>query len=292
MLYEKIAVGIPIVRETEDGKVSRETVTMWMHNVEWVFENKWADYKNHVLLYGRSNRNINGEYTNFGKSGNAIKLGAGLYEQMAAANTYYYNTFSLKLLENVFYGLTAGKVPYGERRFTIRTGEYGAAMFHKAVLQEVSGWTQFQLDNASTGVVRKVTNKLHNNALSAGFQFVEYMAPNGLIVTIDVDPSYDDLVRNKIKHPNGGCAMSYRFDVLDMGTSSEPNIFKCSLKNGGEQRGYQWGFTNPFTGQTDNNFMSYDEDSAVVHAKATLGICVLDPTRTVSLIPSILQGID
>jgi hypothetical protein len=34
--------------------------------------------------------------------------------------------------------------------------------------------------------------------------------------------------------------------------------------------------------------MSHDEDSATIHKKATLGICVLDPTRTMSLIPSIL----
>lgn len=36
--------------------------------------------------------------------------------------------------------------------------------------------------------------------------------------------------------------------------------------------------------------MSYDEDSAVIHKMAKLGICVLDPTRTMSLIPAILQG--
>ena len=63
------------------------------------------------------------------------------------------------------------------------------------------------------------------------------------------------------------------------------------MANKPEMRGYQWGpFANPFTGQTDNMYSSYDEDSAVIHKKATLGICVLDPTRTMSLIPAILQG--
>lgn len=36
--------------------------------------------------------------------------------------------------------------------------------------------------------------------------------------------------------------------------------------------------------------MSYDEDSATIHRMATLGVCVLDPTRSVSLIPALLQG--
>jgi hypothetical protein len=46
---------------------------------------------------------------------------------------------------------------------------------------------------------------------------------------------------------------------------------------------------NPFLNMTSNNNMSYDEDSAVFHKKATLGVCILDPTRTLSLIPSILK---
>ena len=46
--------------------------------------------------------------------------------------------------------------------------------------------------------------------LSAGFQFVEYKAPNGVRVKIDVDPFYDDPVRNKVLHPEGGVAQSYR----------------------------------------------------------------------------------
>ena len=75
-----------------------------------------------------------------------------------------------------------------------------------------------------------------------------------------------------------------------IGTMDQPNIFKCKIKGVNEYRGYQWGIRNPFTGQIGNPYMSYDEDSAVIHKMAKLGICVLDPTRTMSIIPSILQG--
>lgn len=81
--------------------------------------------------------------------------------------------------------------------------ERGAYQFHKAVLKSVSGWTPFVIDNSSTGVIQKTTSQLHNNALTAGFQFTEYTAPNGVKVKIDVDPFYDDPVRNKILHPDG-----------------------------------------------------------------------------------------
>ena len=289
MLNKKLAVGIPITKETE-GRYTKSVATMWMHNVDYEVECQFSEYKNNALAFGRSNRNQNGEYMNFGKSGNVIKTGAGLFEQMEVANTMYYNTFSLKLLEDALYELSAAKLDFGDRYFIIKTGERGAIQFHKAVLQTVSGWTTFTLNGDQLNVVQKTQSQLHTNSLAAGFQFVEYMAPNGVRVKVDVDPFYDDPVRNKIQHPNGGPAFSYRYDIMDIGTMDQPNIFKCAIKGQGEYRGYQWGLRNPFTGQMNNQFMSFDEDSAVFHRMATLGICVLDPTRTMSLIPAVLQG--
>lgn len=36
--------------------------------------------------------------------------------------------------------------------------------------------------------------------------------------------------------------------------------------------------------------MAYDEDSTVVHKFAALGAIILDPNRTMSLIPAVLAG--
>lgn len=285
MLNKKLAVGIPIVK---DGK--KDVKNMWMHVVDYEVEVQFSEYKNNALAFGRSNRNANGEYMNFGKSGNVIKTGAGLYEQMEVANTMYYNTFSLKLLEDALYELSAAKLDFGDRYFVIKTGERGAIQFHKAVLNTVSGWTQFVTDG-NAPIIKKTSSNLHSNALTAGFQFTEFLAPNGVRVKVDVDPYYDDVVRNKVMHPNGGVAMSYRFDIMYIGTMDQPNIFKCQIKGQPEYRGYQWGpFRNPFTGAANNPYASFDEDAAVIHKYATLGICVLDPTRTMSLIPAVLQG--
>ena len=289
MLNKKLACGIPITKETPTG-YKKDVMNMWMHYVDWEVEQTFSEYKNNILAFGRSNRNNNGEYMNFGKSGEVIKMGAGLFEQMEVANTQYYNKFSLKLLEDALYELSASKLDFGDRYFVIKTGERGAIQFHKAVLQTVSGWTQFTLNGDALNVVEKTQSKLHTNALAAGFQFVEYRAPNGVRVKLDVDPYYDDPIRNKVQHPDGGPAFSYRYDIMYIGTMDQPNIFKCKIKGQEEFRGYQWGLRNPYTGQLGNQFMSYDEDSATFHRMATLGVCVLDPTRTMSLIPAILQG--
>lgn len=92
--------------------------------VDYELECQFADYKNNILAFGTTNRNDNGEYLNFGKSGNVIKMGAGLYEQMEVANTMYYYNFSLEMLEDALYELSASKLGFGDRHFVLKTGEY------------------------------------------------------------------------------------------------------------------------------------------------------------------------
>ena len=49
-------------------------------------------------------------------------------------------------------------------------------------------------------------------------------------------------MRNKVQHPNGGPAFSYRYDIFDIGTMDQPNIFKCAVKGmEGDMTSYQWG---------------------------------------------------
>ena len=286
MLDKKLATGIPVM--TSDGK--RMIFNAWMHYVDYQVEETFSDEKNNIIMYGRSNRNRNGEYMNFGKSGNVIKQGAGLREQMEVSNVLYYNTFNIKLIEDALYELSASKLGFSDRKFILKTGERGAAQFHKAVLNTVSGWSALPMSNDAVGMISKTTSNLHTNALSAGYQFVEFKAPNGVIVKIEVDPMYDDPVRNKITHPNGGVAESYRYDLLYIGSTDQPNIQLAKVKNLDEVRGYMWGLRNPFTGTMNNPNMAYDEDSATIHKMSVLGVFILDPTRTMSIIPSILRG--
>ena len=281
MMDEKIAMGIPMV--TSDGK--QTTQTAWMHIADWELEKTWSEYKANIIAYARSNRNANGEYMNYDQSGEVIRMGDGIYPQVEVANTQYYNKFSLGIIEDILYDLTENKIGFGDRTFVLKTGQQGAIKFHKAVKEETSGWMNVTLDHV--GAVAKTSSPLHRNALKAGYQFTEWMAPNGITVKVDVDNTYDDRVRNKIML-DGKPAQSSRFDIWDIGTSSEANICKITAKNRPEVRGYQWGLRNPWTGAYDNQYMSHDEDSATVHKMATLGALVYDPTRTVSLIPAVL----
>ena len=69
---KKIAMGVPMVRRESSGKMVKDTANMWMHYWEYEFELTWREYKNNLYAYSVSNRNENGEYMNFGKSGEVI----------------------------------------------------------------------------------------------------------------------------------------------------------------------------------------------------------------------------
>lgn len=288
MLDRKLAVGLPVT----NNNGSRDIVTSWMHYEDFKVEETFSEYKNNLLVFGTSNRNRNGEYLNYDKSGEVIRMGSGLREQCQVANTIYYTEFNLKDIENALLQLSENKLDYDQRKFIMETGSRGAAQFSKAVANLVSGWGVLNIVGSANNpaIIQKTTSPLHNNALSAGFQFVELQFAMGITLSVRVNPMYDDPVRNKVIHPLGGVAESYRYDIYHIGTEDQPNIQLCKIRGKEEYRGYQWGFRNPFTGQYNNQNMSHDEDSATIHRMATLGVMVLDPTRTMHIIPAILAS--
>ena len=281
LLDKKLAFGVPSMK---DGKLV--TDAYWMHYVDYEFQKTWSEYKNNALAYGVSNRNANGEYMNFDASGEVIRMGDGLFAQMERGNILPYNVFSLPFFEEVLTGFSAGKLDFSDRKFMITTGEFGALEFNRAAKSAMSGWTEFDYSGDTLGVV----SKNGNGYTLKNIQFTKYIAPNGIEVEVRVDPAYDDPVRNKIPHRKGGVAMSYVYDIFDLGTSEKPNIVKCGLKGKPEYYGFMSGMRNPYNGSYNNPYMSYEDDKASMHRMATLGLCIFDPTRTMRLIPSELRG--
>lgn len=285
-----VIMGFPVLDKQGNEKVF-PVLSSWE---DWLVEQEFSDYKSKAIKYGTTNVDQDGETFNIDeKSGRKLTFGPGIRQQMEQSNTSYYNYFSLELLESVLEQLSYNKRKISDRLFTIHTGQGGAKLFHKAVLTSVSGWSSVITDD-NPAIVQKVNSALHSNSLSAGFQFTEYQAPNGIRVKIEVDDFYDDPNRNKILMPGTQTpAESYRMDIMWMGSASEPNIQKLGYskfqKYGGELRGYASGFRNPFTGEMNNSHMSYTEDSATITKFTHLGAVVYDSEATASLIPIVLQ---
>lgn len=282
----KLAIGLPF--QKEDGSIVVNT--MWMQHVEWTVEKTFSEQKNRCLMFGVSNRNSNGEYVNIdSRTGMVIKTGDGLRKLQSYNGTIYYTDFSLSLIEKALYDITDGTDEIGGV-FLMKTGKRGAALFNRAVMDKISGWERFELSASDLGIVKRTNSNLHDTALSVGYQFTEYRAPMGIIVKLEVDPMYDDPERNKLRHPLGGLAESYRFDIYKMGSKEIPNVQLAANKMHPEQRGYQSGFRNPYTGKNNIEFMSTDEDSAKIHRYWQGGVICYDMGMVKSLVPCCVAG--
>lgn len=272
-------------RDPNTGKVHKSTT--WMQEVYWQFEKALSRIKSRTIMFGKTNRDENGRFLNKGASNIEIKAGSGIREQMEVSNTISYNRFSMRLLEDVLSELSEGKLDFDERKFMLRTGERGAAQFNRAATAAASGWKSL-FDNTNQNAVKGVSSKFHDNSFQGGFQFTEWRAPNNIHIMLEVDPMYDDKVRNKILHPDGGVAESYRYDILYIGSMEEPNIQKIKVRGDDELRGYMAGIRDPFSGRR-GGIMQLMEDSATMTAMCGTGAMVKDPSRTASLIPALLS---
>lgn len=284
-----VAMGFPVL----DAKGNEKVMTVLSSWEDWLVEQDFSHYKNHALAYGTTNIDESGVSSTIGKSGREIKMGPGLMQQYEQTNKIYFNFFSLELLESILMALSYNKLGINDRNFIIETGQGGAGLFHKAVLNHVSGWQSFLISGEPLGI-QKTTSELHSNALKAGFQFTEFMSPNGIRVKININTMYDDPVRNKIMMPGTQIpAMSFRMDIVYKGTKENPNVQKLAYKKfqkyGGELRGYSSGFRNPFTGNMNVDYMATDEDSATMTKFTHLGVAVYNSDLCASLIPNVLQ---
>jgi hypothetical protein len=265
--------------KSEDGKKVYNT---WLQYSDYEFDRQFRVMKSKLLMYGTYNKASDGTFKQKGKSGYDIQQGAGIKQQMETSNVAFYNKFDIKWLTNVLLDLSVGKLGEGEREFVLRTGERGMVQFHEALSEYASLYTPLRDQNRVS---------LSGNSLTFKGQFMEYMGPQGIKVTLMHDPMKDNPERNKILHPNGGTAESYVYDILDMGNNQdgEPNIRKVYVKGSEYLMGYEPGLRDPFSPTLKNNIMSTSVDGYKVHRATVCGAMVMDPTRTATLKPSILN---
>lgn len=262
----------------EYGKVHK----VWTQYEDYMFDHTFREEKNNLLMFGRSNRRIDGSYAQEDLSGNKLVMGSGIREQMEAANTSYYSKFGIKYLSTVLMDLSTGRLKTDQRSFVMRTGEWGAFQFHEALEDN----SQLFTPNRDESRIYSVSSAITQMGKGYGGQFIEYTGPNGIKASLSIDSMYDDPVRNKTYHPEGGVIESRRYDILDVGTTDgEPNIQKCTVKGGDDIMGYQPGLRDPFsaTGQR-SRIMVTSEDSYTVHRACYVSAMVKDPSKTASFI--------
>ena len=296
-LSRKLNIAMPVF-----DKETNKQIAMTVPYKDWLFEMEFGQGIGNAILFGRSNRDANGYYHDKDTNGELITTGAGIREQMQVSNTYVYDVFKLHWLEDALYNMSAGKLSLGQRKFKMVTGEKGATQFHKAALDVASGWMastghQNFGGNGNINTMNSVQSPLHSNAFSMGFQIVQWRGPNGVIVDLEVDPTYDDPERFKIyknNNPNDGVAESYRYDIYFEGiVDGEKNNLQLVKVKGQEQgiRGYVSGpFGNLWEDARVGNYhAATTKDEYSCHKIMSFGVIVRDPSRTLTLLPQELS---
>lgn len=295
-LQRKLNIVMPAFDNT--GKLAASNFSMTVPYKDWLFEMKFANGIGNAIYFGRSNRDAQGNYLDKDFNGELIKQGSGIREQMQVMNTKVYDEFNLKDVETAIYEMVAGKLDMAKAKFKMVTGLKGAEQFSKKALDVATGWMasgQHQNfgGNGNINTIKSISSEIHSNAFQMGFQIVSWLGPNGFQLDIEIDPTYDDPVRNKIykdNNPAKGVAESYRYDIFFDGMidSEKANIQIVKVKGlEGGLRGYVNG---PFgdlwkDARIGNNSAATQIDEYSCSKIMSIGVVVRDPSRTFTLLP-------
>lgn len=266
------------VFKNSQGKVFK----VWTQYEDYQFEEQFKRAKNRLLMFSTTTRGSDGVYRVKGKSGYEIKQGAGVRQQMEASGTHYYSTFSIDLFTDILMDLSEGRLPADQRKFVAGTGERGSTQFHKSIEDKTTLYTPNRTEDRFYKAGSQVP---HSMGMGYGGQFVEYKAPNNITIAINVDSIYDDRERNKEYHPtSGGTLESYRYDIMDVGTTEgEANLQKLYVEGSEDIMGYEPGLRDPFS-SSGNRIMANSTDGYTVHRATVCGVMQKDPSRSTSLI--------
>ena len=267
----------------------------WLNRLDFEFDRQFRRERARMLFFGKGNQQDkqgNGAYGNYGDSGGPIKLGMGLREQISASNTTYYTTFNIETFVNFALSLSVGRIPQGDRRFVIGTGEHGLKMISRAI-ETYAGANALAYDTDNNRMNTIKGGGAENKWSYQRPQFVKFADINGLRFEFMHIPWYDDKVRNKLMHPDGGTVESYRLTIMDFGVQdSKPNIQLVRLKGQPEEFGYIPGLRDPFSpggrGSTrGGKMMATAVDGYEIHRADWVGMKVHNPMRLGEWIPNL-----
>ncbi len=179
--------------------------------------------------------------------------------------------------------MSVGRLPEDQRNFVIGTGEYGLQMVSKAI-EAYAGAQALEYNRMET-LNKDGGNKWAYNKP----QFVKMAFIQGIKIEFIHIPWYDDPVRNKLMHPEGGTVESRRLTIMDFGTSSgQPNIQLVRIKGQDEVFGYIAGLRDPYTPGNKVKNMNSGVDGYEIHRADWFGLKIHNPLRLGEFIPNML----
>ena len=275
-----------------NDKGQAKTFKAWLNKLDFELDKRFRREKAKLLFFGKSNRRADGTYGNLGDSGGEIRAGLGMRDQISPSNIHYYTNFSIEKLVDFALSMSVGKLPEDSRKFVIGTGEHGLKMVSREV-EKYAGAFAIK-DNVNTGIDHNRVEGLGSgsNATYHKPQYKKVISINGIEFEFIHIPWYDDPVRNKKYHPDGGLVESYRLTLMDFGTSAgQPNIQMVRVKGQEEVFAYLPGLRDPYSpggGSGRPKSVASKVDGYEITRADWCGIKVHNPLRMGEWIPEIV----
>ena len=268
---EVLAVKVP----GPDGQL----YDSWIKLAEATFWKQWAREKEIALIYNRSSNTVEGA------NGRPVRSFAGLQEKLEDSHIHYYSDLSAKLIEeylmDIFYGRTG--IGSSARKIKVFTGEYGMLIFNRAMqdLMDKRGWL---IANSNFSPIQKAGSSITSNGYAAGYQFVKYIAHNGIEVELVHMPLYDDRSLNRQIDPVTGFPVeSMRFTFIDFSGENGGTNLSIMKKANSFSSWYVAGGYGPF-GPNKSGLAAHSGEYYEMHVSETFGLHLEDVTRCGELI--------
>lgn len=255
----------------ESGKIHKNGAR-WINYQEAEFWIQWYKFIERGIWYNEQTNTVPGA------NGRPARTGPGIQALLRYSHVDHYNKLTTKLLVDYLMDIFYSRVSFANRSTKAFSGEYGILAFHNAIKGETEGL--FRLDTTEV----KNTSGSHSNSLQYGFQYVKYLAPNGVTIEVGHNPLYDDPAINFEYHPVMQVPVeSMRLTFLDFGNvRGGANVQMVKLKNG-YKYGYVHGLTGP-AGPVQGAAMAHAGDRYGFTVQDTCGVHIEDISRCGELI--------
>lgn len=250
----------------QDGK----KYSTWLPAIEAKLIKQFEMDKERLLVYGVSNEGVSSAV------GYKVDTFPGVIEQLeTSANNFYYNKFSVKLLEEYLSDIYFSRVNPGEvKEITVLTGFQGMIQASEAMnrlVQENGSW-KFVGTNFNPA---KQAMSFHPNSYSYGYNFSQYISNMGIKVNFVHMPLFDDRRFNRQVDPiTGKYVESLRYLFLDFKGDNGTNIKKIEVE-GAYGFSYVRGLIGP-EGRNHGKNPANNKESYSIHLTDQLGVMIED----------------
>lgn len=275
------ALAVMVIELFDPADESKST-KLWTKVEEWTAMAHWYREMDRSYIYSQYNKDASGEVSLQGENKRPVYIGAGMREQISPANKRYYTKLTYEILDEFLLDLSYAASKWGgNHQFVALTGKMGMREFDRAMKEYNKGNNITITDHGTF-----ITGKGDELVIDGYFRTVKLL--NGIELTVKEFAPYDDIVRNRAKHPITQKPIeSYRFTILNFGRKKgKSNIRKVAMKDSDMSMWHVSGSTDPMGGvaKNINTQKSSGIDGYDVHFLSECGIQIEDPTSCGELI--------